>query len=406
MMADAAFAYPASLVQHPRPPASSSGYAAADGPQLGETLQETVDNFINKLKYSQRYGSYATAQEAALIFRKIVATVRWNNARELMHVIRREGRRIIKTCPPETVIGNVVRRTLKIIREEYINAAQATALRNGTAGGEGAAVVAGEAADRGTTEDAEFGESLHNLFISGHRMDDFSSKIDGLKTQIIEAYNEFLSELDTSVDCIATQALEHIHSNEVILTIGKSRTVEEFLKHAAKKRKFHVIVAEAAPFFHGHLMAKRLAEHTPPIPTTIITDSAVFAMMSRVNKVIIGTHTVLANGGLKAVSGSHTIALAAKHYSVPLVVCAAMFKLAPQYLCTYDQDAFNKFVTPEDVLSYSEGEILSAVHLVNPVFDYVPPELVTLFISNIGGNAPSYVYRLLTELYHPDDEEL
>ena len=29
---------------------------------------------------------------------------------------------------------------------------------------------------------------------------------------------------------IATQALEHIHSNEVIMTIGKSRTVEEFLK--------------------------------------------------------------------------------------------------------------------------------------------------------------------------------
>lgn len=41
-------------------------------------------------------------------------------------------------------------------------------------------------------------------------------------------------------------------------------------------------------------------------------------MMSRVNKVIIGTHTVLANGGLKAINGSHAIALAAKYYSVPV----------------------------------------------------------------------------------------
>lgn len=40
--------------------------------------------------------------------------------------------------------------------------------------------------------------------------------------------------------------------------------------------------------------------------------------MSRVNKVIIGTHTVMANGGLRAVSGSHIMALAAKHYSVPV----------------------------------------------------------------------------------------
>ena len=43
---------------------------------------------------------------------------------------------------------------------------------------------------------------------------------------------------------IAAQALEHIHSNEVIMTIGFSRTVEAFLREAARKRKFHVIVAE------------------------------------------------------------------------------------------------------------------------------------------------------------------
>lgn len=32
------------------------------------------------------------------------------------------------------------------------------------------------------------------------------------------------------------------------MTIGRSRTVEAFLKDAARKRKFHVIVAECAPF--------------------------------------------------------------------------------------------------------------------------------------------------------------
>ena len=47
------------------------------------------------------------------------------------------------------------------------------------------------------------------------------------------------------------------------------------------------------------------------------------------------------------------------------------------------QDAFNKFVSPEDVMKFSEGEILSKAQIYNPVFDYVPPELVTLFISNM-----------------------
>jgi len=43
-------------------------------------------------------------------------------------------------------------------------------------------------------------------------------------------------------------------------------------------------------------------------------------MMSRVNKVLIGTHSVMADGGLKAACGTHTLALAAKHYSVPVKI--------------------------------------------------------------------------------------
>ncbi len=42
-------------------------------------------------------------------------------------------------------------------------------------------------------------------------------------------------------------------------------------------------------------MAKSLAE--AGIETTVIPDTNVFAMMSLVNKVIIGTHTVMADGG-------------------------------------------------------------------------------------------------------------
>lgn len=55
-------------------------------------------------------------------------------------------------------------------------------------------------------------------------------------------------------------------------------------------------------------------------------------------KVIIGTKTILANGALIAVSGTHTLALAAKHHSTPLIVCAPMFKLSPQVSTAALQD--------------------------------------------------------------------
>ena len=65
-----------------------------------------------------------------------------------------------------------------------------------------------------------------------------------------------------------------------------------------------------------------------------------------------------------------------------VIVLSPMYKLSPQYLCSYDQDSFNSFVSPQGVLDYSDGDILSKVNVYNPVFDYVPPELVTLYLSN------------------------
>ncbi|KAK9956884.1 hypothetical protein ABG768_014591 [Culter alburnus] len=346
-------------------------------------LSERIESFLSELKRcgsgaGSLRGSAETARETSALLRRITAQARWSNAGELMEIIRKEGRRMTAAQPSETTVGNMVRRVLKIIREEY-------------------------ARSRGSSEETDQQESLHKLLTSGGSSEDnFRQHFAHLKANVIEAINELLTELEGTTDNISMQALEHIHSNEVIMTIGRSRTVEAFLKDAARKRKFHVIVAECAPFCQGHEMATSLSKED--IETTVIPDAAIFAVMSRVNKVIIGTQTVLANGGLRALNGTHTLALAAKHHSTPLIVCAPMFKLSPQF--PNEEDTFHKFVSPHEVLPFTEGEILSKVNAHCPVFDYVPPELITLFISNIGGNAPSYIYRLMSELYHPEDHEL
>lgn len=58
--------------------------------------------------------------------------------------------------------------------------------------------------------------------------------------QVIESMDELMMEIESGTEEISNQSLEHIHTNEVILTLGRSRTVEKFLKHAAKERKFQV----------------------------------------------------------------------------------------------------------------------------------------------------------------------
>ena len=106
--------------------------------------------------------------------------------------------------------------------------------------------------------------------------------------------------------------------------------------------------------------------------------------------------------GLIATAGCHLLALSAQHASVPLVVCAGLYKLTPLFPSGAEQ--FNLMLSPQPMLQYEEG--LQGVHVPNPAFDYVPPELVSLLITNIGGNHPSYIYRLLAEYYHPGDHIL
>ncbi|XP_043247907.1 translation initiation factor eIF-2B subunit beta [Colletes gigas] len=345
-------------------------------------INESVLKLIGDIHYGDITGTDNIVAATMSVLKEIINNTEWTTAQNLISVIKENGKHLVGAIPLEFSVGNMVRRILKIIREEYTSELQ------------------------NKTEETDPQESLHKILTAeGDQQIDFNVCVPSLKEALIEHINEFEVELETCAENITEQASEHIHSNEIIMTFGKSKLVEEFFKRAAATRAFEVIVAEGGPSLSGHEMAVNLAK--AKIKTTLISDAAIFAMMSRVNKVIIGTHAVMANGGLRAISGAHIVAQAAKHYSVPVMVLLPLYKLSSLYLCSHEQDGFNKHASPfQGVINSANAPLLERIHVYNPVFDYVPPELVTLFITNTGGNAPSYVYRLLSELYHPDDYEL
>jgi len=49
----------------------------------------------------------------------LISTRLFSVSGDLMEIIRKEGRRMIAAQPSETTVGNMIRRVLKIIREEY-----------------------------------------------------------------------------------------------------------------------------------------------------------------------------------------------------------------------------------------------------------------------------------------------
>lgn len=220
-----------------------------------------------------------------------------------------------------------------------------------------------------------------------------------LKAEVVEGIHEILEELNQADDQIAAYALEHIHSNEVILTHTSSLTIQKFLLKAAAKRKFTVVHAEAYPnnheATHADVIGRTKSESDDSlsaevfqktltaagITVVLIPDSAVFALMSRVNKVILDTHVVLVNGDTIAAAGAKAIAKAAKLHSTPVVVLGGVYKLSPVY--PFDPDTLMENGDPSKVISYEDGDFVNKVEVENPLYDYVPVELVSLYITNL-----------------------
>ncbi|PNS14024.1 hypothetical protein CAC42_6537 [Sphaceloma murrayae] len=249
------------------------------------------------------------------------------------------------------------------------------------------------------------------------------SKVD-VKAEVIDGIKELLDELDIVDDQIAAYALEHIHNNEIILTHTSSQTIQRFLLTAARKRKFTVVHVEAYPNDHAETHStimrghrKNDADSDPDDPNDrwkpltamgitviMIPDSAVFALMSRVNKVILAPHSVLANGSLIAAAGAQTIATAAKVHQTPVVVLSGVYKLSPVY--PFDTEDLIEYGDPGKVVGFEDGEMVEHVEVLNPIFDYVDSEAVGLYITNLGGHAPSYLYRIVADHYRAEDIDL
>lgn len=244
-----------------------------------------------------------------------------------------------------------------------------------------------------------------------------------IKAEILAGIREIIDEIAQEYDLVAGYALEHIHSNEIILTHSFSQCVHKFLLKAAEKRKFTVIMAESFPNGHDsvhsavmgkcgddseedeEMNSKSFLEplSTAGITVILISDASIFAIMSRVNKVIFATHAVIANGGLIADAGARIIAKAAKVHRTPVIVVSGVYKLSPEY--PYEVESLIEYGDPGRVVPFDNGALVENLEIDNPVYDYVPPDLVDLYITNLGAHAPSYLYRIVADHYSNENQD-
>ncbi|OMO85763.1 Initiation factor 2B-related protein [Corchorus olitorius] len=340
--------------------------------------QALVNDFLNKLKKRKIEGSQATAKQTAELLRSVISQTRvpyTNQAGALIDSVKAVGERLIAANPVELAVGNIVRRVLHIIREEDLS------LTTAAMAGLNLSAVSDDEDDTDRDdhptllEDVPDSAAVPHTSSSGgdsegkSKSADKSSRSRKLKHDVIEAVNELIQDINTCHEQIAEQAVEHIHQKQFKNCAGIS---------LCRKREEKII--------SGICCRGR-------------------------SKVIVGAHAVMANGGVIAPVGLNMVALAAQKHAVPFVVLAGSHKLCPLYPHN-PEVLLNELRSPSELLDFGEfsdlmdfgsGKGAPLLHVVNPTFDYVPPKLVSLFITDTGGHNPSYMYRLIADYYSADD---
>lgn len=347
------------------------------------------------LKRRQIRGSRTCAVAVTHLLLRLVAESKYKTVVQALENIRGIGRRLIDAQPRELVVGNIVRRVLGLVREvSEVPADEGSALGQNTLNlmpSNGNAISGIETLQILTTSNTSSVEQRPE-----HAGPPTMREV---KEDMLNGLREMLDELDQADEQISGYALEHIHVNEVILTYTSSLTVQKFLLGAAKRRAFSLIYVEGYSNLHEatHDTAingrKREDDEDKSndnrlksliaagINVIIVPDSAVFAIMSRVHKVVLPAHVVLSNGGFIAASGSHVIAQAAKAHRVPVITLGAIYKHSPIY--PFNVEEFIGLGDAGKSMDYREGDFVEHIDVINPICDYVAPNLADLVISNM-----------------------
>ncbi|KAI3364334.1 hypothetical protein L3Q82_011140 [Scortum barcoo] len=209
------------------------------------------------------------------------------------------------------------------------------------------------------------------------------------KSKLLECIDSYINEkIILAATAIAKSSIEKISDGDVILVYGCSSLVNHILCEAFEKnRKFRVIVVDSRPRLEGREALRRLVQRG--ISCTYVLISAVSYILPEVSKVFLGAHALLANGYVMSRVGTSQIALVAKAFNVPVLVCCETYKFCERVQT--DSFVSNELDDPDDLIVTRNGKTqlehwqdVPSLGLLNLVYDVTPPDFVDLVITDLG----------------------
>ncbi|CRG97134.1 eukaryotic translation initiation factor 2b, subunit 2, putative [Plasmodium gallinaceum] len=352
-------------------------------------------------------GSHLVGRKIVEVLKKVVEISQWNSVHDLIEIIKYLGKEIIKNNKMYFVIPNIIRRVLTIIRTEHFK--QLYLYNNNYIDNLNKSKdINNKLNNKSTNNNLIYEREIKNFERSfslyfENTCNDNTYKIPAtntLKHSIIEGITELMAEIDISwEEAEQRTSYDLFMENDVILTLGYSVGVERFLKTINKKKDgISVIVVGGDINRSGFRMAKLLSEDG--VDTTYISDSAVFAVIPKVTKVVLGSVAVSSSGGAITKVGGYNIACSAQFNCKPVTIVLPLFKLI--YVPLYDPLRQNE-LQPGPSMIYNDTENL---YVRIPKYDYIPEHLITLYITEMGPVDSFQLYNITKKKYHPDDLDL
>ncbi|MHA1380675.1 MAG: translation initiation factor eIF-2B [Candidatus Helarchaeota archaeon] len=222
---------------------------------------------------------------------------------------------------------------------------------------------------------------------------EFDGKISvaDLKERAIKKGEKFLKDSDLAMKKISMHTNDLIRKNDVILTHSMSQTVINILEYN-KSKDLKMILTESRPQCEGISLARTLAKN---FSVTLILDSAIghFIKTNKIDLVLIGADSILADGSIINKIGTYPLALTAYEHQLPFYVATESYKFNPR----------SYFGKPIIIEEKSPNEILSqnipGVEVKNFYFDITPSKYITSLITEDGIFTPmQFIRSVIKEL--------
>jgi methylthioribose-1-phosphate isomerase len=178
------------------------------------------------------------------------------------------------------------------------------------------------------------------------------------------------------------RVITHCHTG-ALATAGEGTALGAIIHAHREGMVSHVYVDETRPLLQGARLTLWELQHAG-VPSTLLVDSAAASFMARgkIDLAIVGADRIARNRDTANKIGTYSLAVAARHHSLPFYVAAPLNTFDPN-LASGGEIVIEERAAKE-VSSIGGVDVAAEGPVANPAFDVTPGTLIAAIVTEDG----------------------